>query len=83
MLALDFICIGTFQAVGMGRESFIFAILRKVVFEIPLLFILNAAFPLYGLPYAQAITELLMAMIAIPVMIRFFRKCKAQPRMQR
>lgn len=80
VLALDFMCIGTFQAVGMGRESFVFAILRKVVFEIPLLFVLNAAFPLYGLPYAQAIAEVLMAIIAIPVMIRFFKKCKVRPR---
>lgn len=77
VLALDFMCIGTFQAVGMGKESFVFAILRKVIFEIPLLFALNAMFPLYGLPYAQAIAELMMTLIAIPVMIRFFRRCKA------
>lgn len=62
----------------MGRESFVFAILRKIVFEIPLLLLLNAIFPLYGLPFAQAIAELMMALIAIPVMIRFFRRCRAQ-----
>ena len=78
VLALDFMCVGTFQAVGMGRESFVFAILRKIVFEIPLLLLLNAIFPLYGLPFAQAIAELMMALIAIPVMIRFFRRCRAQ-----
>lgn len=79
MLALDFMCIGTFQAVGMGKESFVFAILRKAVFEIPLLFALNAMFPLYGLPYAQAIAEFLMMLIAVPVMIRFFRRCRMRP----
>ena len=78
VLALDFMCVGTFQAVGMGRESFVFAILRKIVFEIPLLLLLNAIFPLYGLPFAQAIAELMMALIAIPVMIRFFRRCRVQ-----
>lgn len=77
VLAFDFMCVGTFQAVGMGRESFVFAILRKVVFEIPLLFLLNTLFPLYGLPFAQAIAELMMAVIAVPVMIRFFKKCRA------
>lgn len=77
VLALDFMCVGTFQAVGMGRESFVFAVLRKVVFEIPLLFLLNMLFPLYGLPFAQAVAELMMTLIAVPVMVRFFKKCKA------
>lgn len=78
VLAFDFMCVGTFQAVGMGRESFVFAVLRKLVFEIPLLLLLNARFPLYGLPYAQAIAELMMSVIALPVIIRFFKRCQTK-----
>ncbi len=52
-LCVDFLGVGVFQAVGMGRESFLFAILRKIILEIPFLLLLNALFPLYGLAYAQ------------------------------
>ena len=48
-LCMDFLAVGVFQAVGMGREALIFAVLRKVVLEIPALFLLNQLVPLYGL----------------------------------
>ena len=47
-LSIDFLAVGVFQAVGMGRESLLFAILRKIVLEIPALFILNSTVGLYG-----------------------------------
>ena len=52
---IDFLAVGVFQACGLGKEAFIFAVLRKIVLEIPALFILNWIFPLYGLAYAQRI----------------------------
>ena len=52
----------------------LFAILRKVVLEIPLLFLMNKLFPLYGLPYAQVITEFLLAIAAVVMLLRIFRK---------
>lgn len=75
-LALDFLCVGVFQAVGMGREALVLAILRKAVFEIPLLYLLNRFFPLYGLPYAQAVTECVMAAIAVGLVVRFLGRLK-------
>ena len=52
-LCTDFMAVGVFASLGMGRRSLTFAILRKVVLEIPLLFLLNALFPLYGLAYSS------------------------------
>lgn len=63
-----------FQATGMGRESLLFAILRKLVFEIPALYLLNAAWPLYGLSYAQFVSETLTAVLAMIVLLRFLRR---------
>ena len=40
-LAVDFLAVGVFQACGMGKKSFIFAVMRKIVLEIPALYILN------------------------------------------
>ncbi len=76
-LAMDFIAVGVFQACGMGKKSLVFAILRKVVFEIPALFILNAIFPLYGLAYAQFIAEFILAVSSVMVLARMFRRLEA------
>lgn len=73
-LCADFLAVGIFQAVGMGRESFIFAILRKVALEIPALFILNKIYPLYGLAYSQLCSEVVLAAAALIVLRRLFRK---------
>ena len=73
-LCLDFLAVGVFQAVGMGREALIFAILRKIVLEIPALCILNFLFPLYGLAYAQLSAELVLSVAAMIVLRRLFRR---------
>lgn len=76
-LCVDFMAVGTFQAVGMGRESLLFAVLRKVVFEIPMLYLLNYLCPLYGLSYAQVIAEIILSVMAVIVLARFLRKLGA------
>ena len=70
---MDFIAVGVFQATGLGRNALIFAILRKIVLEIPALFVLNWLFPLYGLAYAQFTAEILLAVAAVLVLRRLFR----------
>lgn len=73
-MCTDFMAVGVFASLGMGKFSLLFAILRKVVLEIPLLFLMNKLFPLYGLPYAQVITEFLLAIAAVVMLLRIFRK---------
>lgn len=72
-LCLDFIAVGVFQACGMGGKALLFAVLRKIVLEIPALYLLNQLFPLYGLPFAQPLAELILATVAVYVLIRLFR----------
>lgn len=73
-LAVDFLAVGVFQACGMGKKSFIFAVMRKIILEIPALYILNYLFPLYGLAYAQFAAEIILAAAAIIFLIRMFRE---------
>ena len=73
-LCVDFLAVGVFQSLGMGRNALIFAVLRKVVLEIPLLFIMNTVYPLYGLPYAQLITEIVLAAAAVVMLRRILRQ---------
>lgn len=73
-LCMDFLAVGVFQACGMGKKSLIFALLRKIVLEIPALVILNRFFPLYGLAYAQTTAEFILAIAAVLVLKRMFQK---------
>lgn len=73
-LCIDFLAVGVFQAVGMGREALGFAITRKIILEIPALYILNALFPLYGLAYAQFAAEVILSVLAVLVLSRLFHR---------
>ena len=73
-LCLDFLAVGVFQAIGYGRNALIFAVLRKIVLEIPALWILNKLYPLYGLAYAQPVAEVILAIAAVIALAKIFRK---------
>lgn len=73
-MCVDFLAVGVFQATGMGKQALIFAILRKVVLEIPALFILNWLFPLYGLAYAQPVAEVILAIAAVVTLSHLFKR---------
>lgn len=77
-LCMDFIAVGVFQACGMGKKSLVFAIMRKIVLEIPALFLLNHFVPLYGLAYAQTAAEIILAAAAVITLVNLFRKLKAE-----
>lgn len=76
-LAVDFSCVFAFQAIGMGGTTLILALCRKVALEIPLLFVMNLLVPLYGLPYAQPITEVVLAAVGFVVLRRAMNRKKA------
>lgn len=71
-LNMDFLAIGAFQAVGMGKKAFFFAILRKIIMEIPAIYLLNRIVPLYGMAYAQFVTEVILAAAAVLTLREMF-----------
>lgn len=73
-LCMDFLAVGVFQALGYGRKALVFAIMRKIILEIPALFLLNFLFPLYGLAYAQFCAEFVLAVAAVVELYLIFRK---------
>ena len=73
LLALPFICIdyvtvGVFQAIGDGKRSLSFAILRKIVLEIPAVVLLDRLIPLYGMPYASMCAEIILSAVAVKML---------------
>ena len=60
-MLIDFLAVGVFQSIGMGKKSLLFAILRKIVLEIPSIIILNMIFHASGITYAGMIAEAVLA----------------------
>lgn len=77
-LSIDFLAVGVFQSCAMGGKSLLFAVLRKIVLEIPALIILNALFGVYGLAYAQLCAELVLAAVALAVIKRIFSRLERE-----
>ena len=70
LMALCYPLIIQFQAMGRARESLICSILRKGVLDIPLLFLLDGLFPLYGCMWVQPIVDA----VSLAVSIWFYRR---------
>ena len=77
-LCMDFLAVGVFQACGLGKNALLFAVLRKIVLEIPAIYVLNWLFPLYGLAYSQLVSEFVLAIAAICVLVNLFRRAEAR-----
>lgn len=73
-LCMDFLAVGIFQACGMGKKALVFALLRKIILEIPALYILNRIFPMYGLAYAQLVAESILSVAAVIVLSKILKK---------
>ena len=65
LIYMDFLAVGVFQALGMGKNALIFAIMRKIILEIPALF---------GLAYAQPVAEFVLTIAAVVMLRRIFKR---------
>ena len=52
------------QAIGMGKESFRLAVIRQVVFNIPLLFIMNRIFGMMGIVWTQVTADFFTVIVS-------------------
>ena len=72
--ACAYAVISFFQAVGCGMKSFVLAIMRKGILDIPMMFLLNAVVPIYGIVWATPIADILCSVAAICLFTAFLRK---------
>lgn len=66
--------ISFFQAVGESKKSFLLAILRKGMLDIPLMFILVGAFPMYGIVWATPVADFVCCLVAISLFLTFVQR---------
>ena len=58
------------QAIGRGRDSFVLAVIRQLVFNIPLLFLLNHLFGVQGIVWTQLCADLLTVAVSYWIYFR-------------
>ena len=66
--------ISFFQATGHMTKSLILALLRKGILDIPLMFALNAVFPMYGIVCATPAADIICCITAAVLFALFIRK---------
>ena len=59
LMFLSFFTVYLFQAFGMGRKSLFLGVTRWLVFNIPMLFLLNGIFGMYGIVWSQTAADIL------------------------
>ena len=60
-------------------RSFILAILRKGILDIPLMFILKEIIPIYGIVWATPIADILCCIVALILFTRQMRRYAVHP----
>ena len=73
-LAMDFLAVGVFQAAGKGNLALFMAICRKVILEIPFMFLFDRLWPMYGLGFSQFAAEFIMTIIGTVLLVRFLHQ---------
>lgn len=71
--AWAYLCVSFFQAVGQGSRSFLLAICRKGLLDIPQMFLLRLLSPLFGPCWATPITDVLCCGLAALLFYQFLR----------
>ncbi len=77
-----FLCFSTvhiFNAFGEGGIALFLGVNRWAVINIPMLFLLNSLFGIYGLVFSQLTSDVIMATISLLIYFRYRRKMDAKP----
>lgn len=69
-----FFAVFLFQGFGDGRRSTALAIIRWAVLNIPMLYLFNAVFGMYGLVWAQVVSDVITVGISFAVIFRYMRQ---------
>ncbi len=71
LMFLSFFTVYLFQAFGLGQRSLFLGIVRWLVFNIPMLFILNSIFGMYGIVSSQVTADTLTVIMSYIVYRRY------------
>lgn len=78
LMFLSFFTVYLFQSFGKGRVSLFLGVTRWLVFNIPMLFLLNSIFGMLGIVWSQVTADTLTVLLSVYV-YRRFRPAVGQP----
>lgn len=78
MMQVTFICNYCFQAMGQGKQTLLLSTSRQGLLCIPLVFILQALFGMYGIVSAQPAADFLSMCLALFLFRRLLRRLRAE-----
>lgn len=64
-ITIEFMLIAVFQGIGSAKQAFVLSFFRKGILDVPVMFLMNRLWPLYGLMLVQPIMECMGAAIAV------------------
>ncbi len=67
LMFLSFFTVYLFQAFGKGEKALFLGMMRWLVFNIPMLFILNGIFGMYGIVWSQVTADILTVLLSFYV----------------
>ena len=73
LMFLSFFHVHLFNSFGRGREALFLGVVRWAVFNIPMLFLLNRIFGMYGIVWSQFTADILTVSLSFYVFSRFVR----------
>ena len=74
MMFLSFIYVYFFQALGQGRTALFLVVMRWFMINIPMLFLLNILFGMYGLAWSQLVSDILVAFLSWLIYNRYRKR---------
>lgn len=77
LMFMSFYHVHLFNSYGHGKEALFLGVMRWAVFNIPMLFILNAVFGMYGLVWSQLFADILTVALSLWTHYRFKKKLEA------
>lgn len=74
LMFMSFFTVFVFQGFGEGNTSLFLGVMRWVAFNIPMLFILNAVFGMYGIVWSQVTADVLTVALSAFVYFRYMKR---------
>ncbi len=71
LMFMSFFTVYVFQGFGEGNKSLFLGVMRWVVFNIPMLFLLNHIIGMYGVVWSQVCADILTVMLSFYVYRRY------------
>lgn len=79
LMFLSFYTVYLFQAFGKGRIALMLGVMRWLVFNIPMLFLLNRVFGMYGIVWSQVTADTLTVIFSFYIYFKFGPKQTGLP----